>query len=240
MNVSGTRNRNRVEKISSVLAVLNTENHTQADETTLQRPIAMYEEGESRTAIKVVRSLGINPASGRELFLTRANTVTEKWDYRDKVTVGDTEPDLEGNISTNLIWKQFSVNILLRYAFGGQVYNTTLSERVEGASPYANADRRVLTERWRNPGDVSFYKDIADRSVSYATSRFVQDNNYLELRNISLSYRFAPELLKPWGISNARVALNTSDLFHLSTVKRERGIDYPFARQFTFSLNLNF
>ena len=240
VNVSGTRNRNRVEKISSVLAALNTENHTQADETTLQRPIAMYEEGESRTAIKVVRSLGINPASGRELFLTRANTVTEKWDYRDKVTVGDTEPDLEGNISTNLIWKQFSVNILLRYAFGGQVYNTTLSERVEGASPYANADRRVLTERWRNPGDVSFYKDIADRSVSYATSRFVQDNNYLELRNISLSYRFAPELLKPWGISNARVALNTSDLFHLSTVKRERGIDYPFARQFTFSLNLNF
>ncbi|MDR2413478.1 MAG: SusC/RagA family TonB-linked outer membrane protein [Odoribacteraceae bacterium] len=240
VNVSGTRNRNRIEKISNVLAALNTENHVNADSNTLKRPISMYKEGDSRTAIKVVRSLGINPASGKELFLTRDNAITEKWDYRDKITAGDTEPSLEGNIATNLIWKQFSLNILFRYAFGGQVYNTTLSERVEGASPFTNADARVLTERWRKPGDVSFYKNIADRNVSYATSRFVQDNNYLELRNISISYRFGAALLKQWGISNARVGLNTSDLFHLSTVKRERGIDYPFARQFTFSLNLNF
>ncbi|MDR0766583.1 MAG: SusC/RagA family TonB-linked outer membrane protein [Odoribacteraceae bacterium] len=240
VNVSGTRNKNRVEKISNVLAALNTESHVNADAAALQRPISMYEEGESRTAIKVVRSLGINPASGKELFLTRSNAITEEWDYRDKVIAGDTEPSLEGNIATNLVWRQFSLNILTRYAFGGQVYNTTLSERVEGASPFTNADARVLKERWRKPGDVSFYKDIADRSVSYATSRFVQDNNYLELSNISLSYRFSPAFLEQWGISSARAGLNTSNLFYLSTVKRERGIDYPFARQFTFSLNLNF
>jgi TonB-linked SusC/RagA family outer membrane protein len=237
INLSGTRNRNRVEKISDALAALNVENH---ETQPLTRPIALYEEGESLTAIKVVRSLGINPATGKELFLTRTGDITETWDYRDKITAGDTEPALEGNIATNVIWKQFSLNILLRYAFGGQLYNNTLSERVEGASPYANADRRVLDERWRQPGDISFYKDIADRSVSNTTSRFVQDNNYLEASNISLSYRVDPERLRRWGISSLRVGLNTADLFYLSTVKRERGIDYPFARQFTFSLNLNF
>jgi TonB-linked SusC/RagA family outer membrane protein len=240
VNVNGTHNKNRVEKISSVLAALNTANHTGANASTLTRPIAMYEEGESLSAIKVVRSLGINPASGKELFLTRANTITETWDYRDKITAGDLEPALEGNIASNLIWQRLSLNVQLRYGFGGQLYNSTLSERVEGASPYANADARVLNERWQKPGDRSFYKDIADRSVSYATSRFVQDNNYLELSNIAIAYQLSPDILKRWGISRARLGLNTTDLFYFSTVKRERGIDYPFARQFTFSVNLNF
>ncbi|MDR1273957.1 MAG: SusC/RagA family TonB-linked outer membrane protein [Odoribacteraceae bacterium] len=240
VNVSGTHNRNRVEKISNALAALNTAAHVGASAATLARPVAMYEAGESLSAIKAVRSLGINPASGKELFLTRAGAVTETWDYRDKIVAGDSKPKLEGNIATNLIVKQFSLNAILRYGFGGQLYNYTLSERVEGSSPYVNADKRVLNERWRKPGDYSFYKNIADRSLSMASSRFVQDNNYLELGNISLGYRVNPELLRRYGISSARVGLNAANLFYLSTVKRERGIDYPFARQFTFSLNLNF
>lgn len=101
-------------------------------------------------------------------------------------------------------------------------------------------DKRVLGERWQKVGDYTFYKDIADRTVSKASSRFVQDNNYLELSNISISYRFAPELLRKVGVSALRLGLNSSNLFYVSTVKRERGIEYPFARQFTFSLNLNF
>ena len=122
----------------------------------------------------------------------------------------------------------------------GQLYNTTLSERVEGADPTTNADKRVLEQRWQKPGDYTFYKDIADRTVSNASSRFVQDYNYLELSNLSISYRFNPQLLKKIGFSSLRIGLNTNNLFYVSTVKRERGLDYPFAGEYTFSLNLNF
>lgn len=87
---------------------------------------------------------------------------------------------------------------------------------------------------------IPFYKDIAVGVCAKATSRFVQDYNYLELSNISLSYRFDPRLLKKIGFSALRIGLNSNNLFYASTVKRERGLDYPFARQFTFSLNLNF
>lgn len=239
LNFSGTHNKNRITKISSALQALNKENNESenADQTA---PIAMYEEGESINAIKAVRSLGINPASGKELFRTRNGKVTENWNYQDKVVVGCTDPTLEGNIGANIIWKNLSLNILMRYSFGGQVYNSTLAERVEGASPYANADKRVLEERWQKPGDRTFYKDIADRSVSNATSRFVQDNNYLEMSNISLSYRLPQSWLKKLRLSSVRIGLNTSELFYTSSVKRERGLDYPFAREYTFSLNVNF
>ena len=201
---------------------------------------AMYEEGESINAIKAVRSLGINPASGKELFLTRDGKITEEWNYQDKVVVGCTDPKLEGNIGANVMYKNWQLNVLLRYSFGAQQYNQTLADRVEGVTGYENADRRVLDERWQQPGDYSFYKDIADRSVSNATSRFVQDYNYLEMSNISISYRLPREWMKKIGFSSARIGLNTNDLFYVSTVKRERGLDYPFAREFTFSLNLNF
>jgi len=239
INFSGTHNENRITKISSALRALNKENN-ESEDADQTAPIAMYEEGESINAIKAVRSLGINPASGKELFLTRNGTITETWDYRDKMAVGCTEPDLEGNIGANVIWKNWSLNILMRYSFGGQVYNSTLATRVEGASPYTNADKRVLEERWQKPGDHAFYKDIADRSVSNATSRFVQDNNYLEMSNISVSYRLPQAWLKKLRLSSVRIGLNSSELFYTSSVKRERGLDYPFAREYTFSLNVNF
>ena len=239
LNFSGTHNKNKITKISSILRALNEENNTSED-ADLTSPIAMYEEGESINAIKAVRSLGINPASGKELFLTRDGKITEEWNYQDKVVVGCTDPKLEGNIGANVMYKNWQLNVLLRYSFGAQQYNQTLADRVEGVTGYENADRRVLDERWQKPGDYSFYKDIADRTVSNATSRFVQDYNYLEMSNISISYRLPREWMKKIGFSSARIGLNTNDLFYVSTVKRERGLDYPFAREFTFSLNLNF
>lgn len=238
VSFSGTHNRNRIEKISNALTALNDE--VNQDEDNFTKPVSLYEEGESLTAIKAVRSLGINPESGKEIYLTKDGQITEVWDPKDKVTIGDVAPDLEGTFGTNIMWKQFSLNALFRYSFGGQLYNQTLVDRVEGADPKNNADRRAFEDRWKKPGDQTFFKDIADRKPSKVSSRFVEDNNYLELSNISLSYLFKKELTKKWGINNLKLGLNMANAFYVSTVKRERGLDYPFARQFTFSLNLNF
>ena len=37
-----------------------------------------------------------------------------------------------------------------------------------------------------------------------------------------------------------RAELSGNDLFHLSTVRIERGLDYPYARSFSASLNVSF
>ena len=69
------------------------------------------------------------------------------------------------------------------------------------------------------------------------------DENTLQMTSLSLSYRMDKtntKFIERWGVSSVKFAFNMEDLFYLSSVKRERGTDYPFARQFSFSLNVAF
>ena len=47
---------------------------------------------------------------------------------------------------------------------GAWIYNTTRVSKVEGSNPKYNADQRVFDDRWKQPGDIAKYKDIADSS----------------------------------------------------------------------------
>lgn len=233
LNVQASQNRNKLKKIANSLKNLNAENNTQQT-----IPGNVYEEGESMTAIKAVPSLGIDPGTGQEIYVKKDGSLTYEWNADDKVLCGDTEPDLYGNITNNLYWKRWNLNFVFQYSVGGDLYNSTLAERVEGANPNNNADRRVLNDRWNTPGQHALYRNIRDYKQTYISTRFVQKNNYLQLTSLSLSYDFQKEWLQAFKLSSLRLSFYANDLFRLSSVKQERGLDYPFARSFVFGLNV--
>lgn len=200
----------------------------------------IYEEGESLSALKVVRSAGIDPATGREIFIKRDGSYTFTYDANDKVIVGDSNPLGSGSISSYLYYKGFSLTASFGYSFGAKAYNSTLVSRIEGARKEYNADERVFTDRWKQPGDVSRFRDIAIEETIYQTSRFVEKNNYFTLRSLSLGYDIPRAWLQQFKMRQARVELLTNDLFYWSTIKRERGLDYPFARSVEMSLRIGF
>ena len=200
----------------------------------------IYEEGESLSALKVVRSAGIDPATGREIFIKRDGSFTYTYDANDKVIVGDSNPLGSGSISSYLYYKGFSLTASFGYSFGAKAYNSTLVTRIEGANKEFNADERVFTDRWKRPGDVTRFRDIATEETSYQTSRFIETNNYFTLRSLSLGYDIPQAWLKQFRFRQARLELLTNDLFYWSTVKRERGLDYPFARSVEMSLRIGF
>jgi hypothetical protein len=68
----------------------------------------------------------------------------------------------------------------------------------------------------------------------------VQKESRLELKSVFMSYDAPAALYKKLRMKNLRFALTMNDLFYWSTVKQERGIQYPFARSFTFSLSTRF
>ena len=231
----GTSNsKNKITKISNALGKKNEENNQ--EET--KKPVPLYEEGESTEALKAVPSLGIDPETGKEVFLKKDGTYTTVWDYRDKEVCGSTMPDFRGSVNSFLSFKGISLNFSLSFEYGAKTYNSTLAERVEGVDPNNNADRRVLKDRWKQPGDKTFFKNIAlKEDVSNLTTRFVQDYNHLSIGSVSLGYDLKKNICKKIGLNGLRFSFNMSDIGRFSTVKEERGLSYPFSRQFTFSLS---
>lgn len=248
---TASHNSNKIKKISSALESFNDRGkdrssydsdaaYMQASHTFLTR----YEEGQSTTAIYAVRSLGIDPMTGEEIFLTKDGHPTTTWSADDEVVVGDTQPDLSGTFGTNVGWHGLYFNLTFQYQFGGQAYNSTLVDKVENSNKYQNVDKRVLTDTWQKPGDEAQYKaNVTTRltqSYTYASSRFVQDYNLLQLASLSVQYDLPRKWISPLHLQSVRLSFNTSDLGYWSTVKRERGTSYPYSRTFTFGLRANF
>lgn len=229
-------NKSKIKQISNALMNKNEENRN----ATGKAPLPIYEEGGSLTAVKVVPSAGIDPATGREVYIKRDGSYTFDYDARDKVTFGDESPLGQGSLSSYFTYKQWSASASFGYSFGGVVYNQTLVTRVEGANPKNNADERVFNDRWKKPGDYAKYRNIADYSVPQQTSRFVQVNNYLTLQSLSVAYEFTPWQIRKLGLTRMRLELLTNDLFYLSSIKRERGLDYPYARSVEMSVRFSF
>lgn len=229
-------NKSKIKQISNALMSKNEENRN----ATGKAPLPIYEEGGSLTAVKVVPSAGIDPATGREVYIKRDGSYTFDYDARDKVTFGDESPLGQGSLSSYLTYKQWSASASFGYSFGGVVYNQTLVTRVEGANPKQNADERVFNDRWKKPGNYARYRNIADYSTPQQTSRFVQVNNYLTLQSLSVAYEFTPWHIRKLGLSRMRLELLTNDLFYLSSIKRERGLDYPYARSVEMSVRFSF
>ena len=150
------------------------------------------------------------------------------------------KPTIEGNVNTNLTWKGFTLYMLFKYQFGAKAYNGTLASKVEGANPYKNADKRVLYDRWKEPGDHAKFRRIDDRTSPYQTTRLVFDNDLFSLSSVSLSYELPREISQKIYADRVRLMLSTTDVFRLSTIKQERGTSYPFARTFNLSLNVTF
>lgn len=235
-NVNGRRLRSRYTNFGNALSNFN-ENNKGVNMT-------RYYDGASPSDLWAVRSMGIDPATGREVFLTKEGNHTFVHSYNDEVVVGNSDPDLEGILGTFLSYKGFTANVALRYRFGGQIFMQTLYDKVENI-PYQNIglnqDRRALSERWQQPGDNAKFKAISETRSTPMSSRFVEDNNILAGESISLGYETSTaRWLKAVRASSVTFRAYMNDIFRVSTVMNERGIDYPFARSVSLSMGVRF
>lgn len=242
------KNKNKVKKISNSLRKFNEDQdankdkeETDKNKSDITTPSVRFEEGQSMSAIWAVRSLGIDPENGKEIYLKKDGTVTYEWSASDQVVCGDTQPEFNGNFGFNSEIHGFGFGATFSYRLGGQMYNYTLLNKVENASPYYNVDRRVFTDRWQKPGDVALYKSITDKSYTRPTSRFVEDYNTLTLSSVNLYYDFRHcNFMKHCFLNRLKVSAYMNDLFVISSIKTERGTTYPFARTISFAVQATF
>ncbi|RKF41166.1 hypothetical protein BCY89_20910 [Sphingobacterium siyangense] len=237
-SISGSVLHNKNKVLETSQALKDAQKTLQGD---LYNANKMYIEGHSSNAIWVVPSLGIDPSTGKELYLSADGTPTYTWNSKDVTAVGNTDPKVWGNFNTMLRYKGFTFTASLGYRFGGQAYNSTLANRVETSNYKYNVDERVYTGRWQNPGDYAPFKGLLNTTPTYKTSRFVQDENTIYARSFNFQYDFRyMNWVKKIGFENINIGLDLSDPFIISSIRQERGTNYPFSRQVTFSLNATF
>ena len=247
---SFARNKNTIIEISQAMRDYNKRveelfsgyNPESSSDSKYAKTYLKYYEGASLTSIYGMKSLGISPTNGKEIYLRRNGDVTDVWSADEWTIIGDTAPKGQGSFGYTLSYKQLSMFASFLYTFGGDAYNNTLVSYVENADiKNDNVDKWVLLDRWQKPGDITTMKDIRDRNVTTgASSRFVQKNNTLQWSSLTMSYNFRPEQLKKLHLSGLRLSFTMNDLFYWSTIRQERGLDYPYSRSFNLTTNIIF
>lgn len=108
----------------------------------------------------------------------------------DRVIIGNPNPDIYGNISSNLIYKNFSLSATFNYSLGNDVYNYQRSLLESGSSFYNQT--LAVTNRWRVEGHetdipkATYGDPLGNNRFS---DRWIEDGSYLRLKDVTLSYK---------------------------------------------------
>lgn len=108
---------------------------------------------------------------------------------KDMSVIGDPNPDIYGNIFTNLTWKRLSLDVVFNYSLGNDVYN--YQRRIlESGSRFYN-QTTALARRWTHEGqqtDIPRISYLDASGNSRFSDRWIEDGSYLKLKNVTLNY----------------------------------------------------
>jgi hypothetical protein len=238
LGINGLHTSNEIVATSSYVEKLNAQyNSFETDQT---RPQPKYIAGQPLNAIWAVPSLGLDDATGKELFRSQSGATTDVWNSADKIMAGTTLPKWSGVAWTWYSFNKFSVGLYGGYRFGGYAYNQTLADKVENADLFYNVDARAADNRWSSANPGATYKALSANGLltnpTYTTMRFVEKDNVFSLSSVSLGYSFPDLSDKKIPLINTSIVCYANNLWQTGGPDMERGTVYPFARSFVVKL----
>lgn len=108
---------------------------------------------------------------------------------KDRVVIGDPNPDIYGNIFTSFAYKRFRLDVNFNYSVGNDVYNY-MRQQLESGSRFMN-QTLAMTNRWQNEGQVTYMPKATFQDPmgnSRFSDRWIEDGSYLRLKTVTLSY----------------------------------------------------
>lgn len=112
-------------------------------------------------------------------------------DEKDKTVIGDPNPDIFGNFSTGLHYKNWTLDAFFSYSLGNDIYNYQRAV-LEGGSTYYNQTTALLN-RWTSEGQMTEIPKVEQGDPmgnGRFSDRWIENGSYLKLKTLSLSYRF--------------------------------------------------
>jgi hypothetical protein len=113
-------------------------------------------------------------------------------DDKDRMVIGNPNPDLTGSFTANITYKRFSLQGLFSFSLGNDLYNG-VRYNLEKMSGYENQSAAVAN-RWRAEGQqTDIPKATWGDPMGNAefSDRWIEDGSYLRLKTVVLEYDFA-------------------------------------------------
>lgn len=200
--------------------------------------------------------LGIDPSTGDCVYedIDGDGEITSS----DQKIIGNPHPDFVGGFTNVISYKGITLNVLLQFTYGNDVYNGSRMY-IEGLGGDDNQTTAVL-RRWRQPGDITDVPRATvlgyNNNANLKSNRFIEDGSFLRIKNVNLSYDLPKDVVTKLKLSNAKVYLTVQNLWTFTNYSgmdpdvnfagssnRYMGTDfftYPQARTVTIGLSTNF
>lgn len=173
-------------------------------------------------------------------------------DQQDRLELGQIMPELQGGLTAELTYKNWSLDLLVDFNYGNKIFNYTrmLTERASGVG---NQQKTVLNA-WKRDGQQTHMPRISYQDPhgnARFSDRWIEDGSYIRLKNARLSYELKGNRL----YKNLRIFLAGSNLYTLTDYSGYapefsysdnplmQGIDYgqiPVPRSVVLGLNVGF
>ncbi|MDO6390272.1 TonB-dependent receptor [Pontibacter sp. BT731] len=233
-NVSATYNQNEVLSLVG-------------DEEEMIEGLYIQRVGEPMNSLYVVRYAGVNPDNGNSQYFTKTGEITEVYDPNDRVVVGSVETPWFGGFGTSLRYKGLELSTFFSFVTGNKLYNNDRANVEHPQYLWDNLSTSMLNE-WTPDNRIT---DIPRPGNPFrsSTTRFVEDGDFLRLRNINLSYELPQSIYGGIGISSIRLFAQGQNLKTWTDFKGFDpevstgslvGAQYPALRTVTFGLNVGF
>lgn len=200
--------------------------------------------------------LGVDPTTGDCVYEDKDGDgeITSA----DQKIIGNPHPDFVGGLSNVISYKGISLNVLLQFSHGNDIYNGSRMY-IEGLGADDNQTIAVL-RRWRQPGDITDVPRATvlgyNNNANLKSNRFIEDGSFLRVKSVNLSYDLPKSLVTKYKVSAAKVYVSFQNLWTWTNYSgmdpdvnfagasnRYIGTDfftYPQARTTTIGLSLNF
>lgn len=228
-----------------------------------------WAEGRSRFDFYLLRTAGVDPATGDQLFLLYEldengesvpvldadgnQETTNNWQDTERAYTGESSiPDLLGSVANSLSYKGFTLDFLVTFGIGGSFLDNGYSAMMHSGN-FGSSYHPDILRAWRQPGDITDVPRLESGNpnlVRTQSDRFLTDASFWSLKNVNLGYNFNRKITDSLGLSALRVAISGENLYLKS--KRDgldpqynlfgtpAGNDFNPARIISFGLNVSF
>lgn len=169
--------------------------------------------------VLTTRYAGVNPATGRPMWLDSLGNITYSPQPRDRYYAGTTGlPPFTGGATTSVTYKGVSLEVNAAYQYGQVLSDGQYNFLMEiGSRVNTNYDN--FNNRWTAPGQITHIPRANANSSEpngagpASGDRLLMKTDFIRIRNITLAYNLPSTVINRLRITNARFYVQGGNLF---------------------------